>query len=106
MLTLRKTRGQTALEYVVLLVVVIAALLAAGKYFRRAKEGGIREAADQIGGQFSAAETTTDYTTVTHSKRSDAVTNTGSSTQTFVDPETQTKTGSETVQGQVTGNWF
>jgi hypothetical protein len=47
------TRGQSTVEYVVVVAVVIAALLASTIYSKRAKMGDLGRATDQVGQQFN-----------------------------------------------------
>lgn len=51
---LRKSRGQSTLEYAILIVVVIMALIGIQAYLKRGVQGRMRDSADQIGDQFSA----------------------------------------------------
>lgn len=64
-------RGQSTLEYAVLIVVIIAALIAMQVYLKRGIQGGLREKSDQIGEQFSPGYTMTNLTTTTHSRTRD-----------------------------------
>ncbi|MFC1708476.1 hypothetical protein ACFL2J_00250 [Candidatus Omnitrophota bacterium] len=47
-----KHRGQSTLEYAILIVVVIMALIGIQAYLKRGIQGGMRGSADQIGDQF------------------------------------------------------
>jgi len=51
-------RGQSIVEYAILLGVVIAALLIMQMFIKRGYQGGLKDAADKMGDQFSANETT------------------------------------------------
>lgn len=57
MLALSK-RGQSMVEYAILLGVVIAALLIMQAFVKRGFQGGLKDAADKMGDQFSAGGTT------------------------------------------------
>ena len=46
-------RGQSTLEYAVLIVVIIGALLTIQMYIKRGVQGRLRSAADDIGDQYS-----------------------------------------------------
>lgn len=59
---LRKQRGQSTLEYALIIAVVIAALLAINAYMKRGIQGKLRESIDEIGEQYSAGKTTSKYT--------------------------------------------
>jgi uncharacterized protein (UPF0333 family) len=56
-------RGQSTLEYAVVIAVVLAALLAIQVYVKRGVQGKLRSSADSIGDQYSAGKTTSTYTT-------------------------------------------
>jgi uncharacterized protein (UPF0333 family) len=92
----RRMRGQGTLEYVILTGFVVAALIAMGIYMKRGFQGRLRESTDQIGGQYSAQHTTSDYTTATNLQQTETVSG-GGVTHTDITQNTQTKTGSETV---------
>jgi len=93
-----RPKGQSTLEYVILLGFVIAALIAMGVYMRRGTEGKLRESTDQIGEQYDAQNTTSLYTTVSHMKQTEVVVK-GGGTTTTIEPgdNTQNKTGNETI---------
>ena len=55
----RSQRGQSVLEYALLLGVVIAVIVALQLYFKRGLQGRWKEASDQIGEQFTTNETYT-----------------------------------------------
>ena len=92
----RRMRGQGTLEYVILTGFVVAALIAMGVYMKRGFQGRLRESTDQIGGQYSAQHTTSDYNTVTNLSQTENVAG-GGVTHTTITGNTQTKTGSEKV---------
>jgi len=60
---LNKRRGQSTLEYAVIVAVVVAGLIAMQFYIKRGLQGKLRSATDEIGDQFSPALST--YTSVT-----------------------------------------
>ncbi len=92
----RSLRGQSTLEYVILIGFVVAALIAMGIYMKRGVQGKLRESTDQIGEQYSAQNTTSEYTTVTNMQQNEVVAAGGAST-TSISKNQQTKTGRETV---------
>ena len=57
-------KGQSTLEYTIIIIIVVAALLATGIYLKRAVAGRIRETSDQIGEQYEPGNTTGHITTV------------------------------------------
>ena len=90
------SRGQSTLEYVILLGFVVAALIAMGIYMKRGMAGKLRESTDQIGEQYSPEHTTSDYTTTSDMTQTETVSS-GGVTHTDV-ASTQQKTGSEAVE--------
>lgn len=58
-----RRRGQSTLEYAVVIAVVAGALLLMNHYIRRGVEGKLRESTDQIGEQYSAGNMTSNYDT-------------------------------------------
>jgi len=61
MLIYLSRRGQSILEYAVLIGVVVAGLIGMQIYLKRGMMGGIKKSADSIGSQFDPKATT--YTT-------------------------------------------
>jgi len=61
----KKTKGQSTLEYALIIAVVVAAFLAMQHYMRRGVEGKLRESIDDMsqGGQYAAGNTTSNVTT-------------------------------------------
>lgn len=91
-----RKRGQSTLEYVILTGFVVAALIAMGVYMKRGFQGKLRESSDQVGGQYSAYHTASNYTTVTHVNQTEEQHTGGASTITY-NGNRESKTGSETV---------
>lgn len=60
-------RGQSTLEFTVVIVCVLAALLAMRVYIKRGVQGKLRSAADSIGQQYDPGNTTSDMTIELHS---------------------------------------
>ncbi len=58
-----KRKGQSTLEYAVIIAVVVGALVAMQHYMKRGVEGKLRESTDNIGEQYSAGNMTSKYTT-------------------------------------------
>ncbi len=87
MLRMFRKRGQSTLEYAVLIVVIIAALIAMQVYLKRGLQGRLRESSDQIGDQFSPGYTV-----------SNRVTSSGSSV-------TETREAGGAVTTQITNQW-
>lgn len=53
-----RKKGQSTLEYAVIIAVVVAALVAVQTYVKRGLQGRLRQASDDIGEQFSPGYTT------------------------------------------------
>jgi len=54
---LRKMKGQSTLEYAVLIIIVIGALLSIQVYIKRGVQGRLKSASDDIGDQYSVGNT-------------------------------------------------
>lgn len=93
-----KTRGQSTLEYVILIGFVVAALIAMGLYMKRGIQGKLRESSDQIGEQYSAGNVTSNYTTKTYISQTESMI-AGGQTTTTINNNEQRKSGSETISG-------
>ncbi len=90
---MRRRRGQSTLEYAVLIAVVVGALVAIQVYLKRGVQGKLRESTDQIGEQFDANNTTVTRNT----------SRTGATVQTVQSGVTTVKTGGTATGGDVTG---
>jgi len=53
----RKKKGQSTLEYAILIIIIIGALLSIQIYIKRGIQGQFKKAADDIGDQFSPGNT-------------------------------------------------
>ncbi|TRZ95611.1 hypothetical protein D4R78_03025 [bacterium] len=53
-----KSKGQSVLEYAILLAVVVAALLIMQYFVKRGYQGGLKDSADKMGDQFAGGGTT------------------------------------------------
>jgi Flp pilus assembly pilin Flp len=60
----RKNKGQSAIEYSVILIVVMGALLASSNYFKRGIQGRWKSSVDELGDQYDPR---TANTSVVHS---------------------------------------
>jgi len=66
----RRRKGQSTLEYAILIIIIIGALLSIQVYIKRGVQGRLKQATDDIGDQFSPGNTNvTKYTTVTGQTR-------------------------------------
>ena len=92
---LRKNKGQSTLEYAILIVVVIMALIGVQGYISRAVQGRQRDASDQIGEQFHAGSAWTNITTTTHAVINETAT--AWDTKTIYTNQTSGRTGEEGI---------
>ena len=68
---LNQKRGQSTLEYAVLIVIIIGALLTIQIYIKRGVQGRLKSAADDIGDQYSDGNTNSIQTTIRNSNTSE-----------------------------------
>ena len=87
-----KAKGQSTLEYVILIGFVVSALIAMGVYMKRGVQGKLRESTDQVGEQYSAGHTSGKYQIVTEMTQVENMQPSGQ-TITNITKNTQTKTG-------------
>lgn len=93
---LRAKKGQSTLEYVIMIAVIAAALVAMQAYIKRGVQGKLRSSTDEIGEQYSPGYTTGSYTTTTGSTSTEVVAP-GGATTTGITRGSQNRTGSENV---------
>jgi len=91
-----KTKGQSTLEYVILLGFVVAALIAMGIYMKRGIQGRLRQSTDQVGEQYSARQTTGKYIVTTNMTQVENM-EPGGATVVDIPTNIQKKTGNETI---------
>ena len=96
-------RGQSIVEYAIMIVVVVIALLAVNLYMKRGIQGRLRESTDQIGRQFdpetfniSWQSTSTGNTVSTENKAAS-----GNTTSSITSGETVTRNEYEEFGNQV-----
>lgn len=63
MVTNLRNKGQSTLEYALVIAVIVAALIAMQTYIKRGFQGKLKSASDDMGEQFSPGASTYDYTT-------------------------------------------
>lgn len=90
-------RGQTTLEFALLVIVVIGAVLAMQIWLKRSVMGKLRESGDQVGEQFSAGFTNANYTTTINGTRSERTFSNGLQSSNITGAELQHRSGSENV---------
>ena len=99
---LRNRRGQSILEYAILMVIVIAALLSLQTYIKRGIQGRLKQATDDIGEQYGT-NTTFNKTTRSYSQTTEkgdagtTVTNTIASS---------TNVEKHVVAGNASAEWY
>jgi hypothetical protein len=67
----RMKKGQSTLEYAILIIIIIGALLSIQVYIKRGVQGRLKGAADDIGDQFSVGNTNVVKTMTTRSQSQD-----------------------------------
>ena len=67
----RRRKGQSTLEYAILIIIIIGALLSIQVYIKRGIQGRLKSAADDIGDQFSVGNTNVSIEVTTTSKTQD-----------------------------------
>ncbi len=88
---INKKRGQSTLEYAVLIIIIIGALLSIQVYIKRGISGRLKQASDDIGDQFSVGNTNVVKTMTTSSRSNDTFNqNTGTKSQ-MLAPEVTTE---------------
>lgn len=90
-----RNRGQSTLEYAVIIAVVVAGLIAMQMYIKRGLQGRYRQASDDIGEQFSPSTSSSNITTTIDSAQKEVLS--GGTTTTTVSKGEQKRTGSESI---------
>ena len=103
LLRLREKRGQSTLEYALLLAVIVAGLIAMQVYLKRGYQGRLRQSTDDIGEQYSPGYTTGTTTTNSSSTTRDTIAN--KVTRQDVFQQNQDSTATETVADQSQEYW-
>jgi uncharacterized protein (UPF0333 family) len=85
----KNNKGQTTLEYIILIVIIIAALLTIQGYLKRGIQGRLRSSADDIGEQYESTATNHTRTTRVASVTNERTTQAGEFTG-FIGQENKT----------------
>ena len=101
---LRKRKGQSTVEYAVLIIIIIGALLSIQLYIKRGIQGRLRSAADDIGEQFSPGNTNFTVTQRAYSKTSETFLNGVTRSELLAD-QIQNVTTNETILNQQWEYW-
>lgn len=96
---LRQGKGQSTLEYALLIAAVVAGLLVMQMYVKRGMSGRIKSSSDELGEQYDPTAFGANYTTVSHSKRNETLSG-GTTTSKLTEEEYTRRNGTETVS-----NW-
>ncbi len=100
---LRIRKGQSTLEYGILIAVVVGALIAMSIYMKRGLQGRLRSSSDDIGEQYSAGQTVSNFTTTTDSAMKEVLS--AGVTTTTISQDERKRTGSETVNELKSEEW-
>ena len=90
------SRGQTTLEFALLIAVVVGALLAMQVYMRRGVSGKVKESTDQIGEQFDSNSASYNFTRTSASTGVREITLSNGQINTTILSASQGRTGNET----------
>lgn len=94
---LRQRKGQSTLEYALLIAAVVAGLLVMQMYVKRGMSGRVKHASDELGEQYDPTAFSANYTTVSHSKRNETLISSGKTTSKLTDEEYTRRNGTESV---------
>ncbi len=102
---INKKRGQSTLEYAVLIIIIIGALLSIQVYIKRGISGRLKQASDDIGDQFSVGNTNVVKKMTTSSRSNDTFNQaTGTASKLLAD-EITTETMNSNVLNQEFEFW-
>lgn len=73
MFTYLNKKGQSTLEYGLIIAVIVGALIAMQVYIKRGIQGKLKQASDDIGEQFSPGAGTYNYTTFSNTQSNESV---------------------------------
>lgn len=112
MVTLNKKRGQSTLEYAVLITVIIAALISIQTYIKRGVQGRLKSASDDIGDQFSPGNTNSIVSEKRSSRQqqlfgigADGAATQGVQQTTLLAPETTNTLSKSVIVNDMKENW-
>lgn len=99
-------KGQSTLEYAILVLIVIVALLAMQTYMKRGLQGRMRESTDNIGEAYSPGYTTSAITTTSTSTGNEKITGGAAPTQrTTLTNRQDDKLGTEGIPDYAQETW-
>lgn len=94
-------KGQSTLEYAIIIAVIVGAFIIMQAFIKRAVEGRLKQAGDQIGEQFSIRTGFSNYTTTLNAVSIELTSEAGENT---MSTQYQFREGSETA-GNYAGEW-
>lgn len=98
-------KGQSTLEYAVVIAVVVGALLAMQVYIKRGIQGKLRQSSDDIGEQFSPGYTTGTYVTYSNINSTEDISGGTNSTTNTISGQYQNRTSNEIVMNFSNEYW-
>jgi len=90
-------KGQSTLEYAIIVAVVIGGLLVMQHYIKRGYQGKLKSASDDMGEQFDPDAYTGNFD-ITQSSKVKQTVNSGVTTTTHTEDQINQKTGSENLE--------
>lgn len=100
----RKIKGQSVLEYSLLIAAIIAGLLLTQTYVKNAFQGKVKDSADEMGKQFDA-DNATDYVTAWENTGANTTITSETTTGGVAPTSTTDVTASETVTSSEQESW-
>jgi uncharacterized protein (UPF0333 family) len=91
-----KRKGQSTLEYALIIAVVVAGLLLMQHYVKRGVAGRLKQASDDMGEQYDPTAYSGSFTINQSSQTRQITTNTGTNTE-YTRDQISSRTGSENV---------
>ena len=101
---LKKAKGQSTMEYVILIIIIIGALVSIQVYIKRSVQGRLKSAADDIGEQFSPGNTNW-FTTTTSRSNTLETYNRGVQKTTMFEPERTNIVTNVVIQNVIQEFW-
>jgi hypothetical protein len=98
-------KGQSTLEYAILILIVIVALLAMQVYLKRALQGRMRESSENIGQAYSPGYTTSSFSTTSTSSTTEEVNGGAGTSTTTLNDRTDNRQGNEAVSPYAEEYW-
>jgi hypothetical protein len=93
----KRQKGQSTLEYAILIIVIIGALLSIQVYIKRGVQGRLKSATDDIGTQFSPGNTNVVKTMTTNSRSAETFLTGVTRSELLGDEETTERMNSEVL---------